>query len=392
MSPLIACITVPAFWVAVAERQPLISSQAPIVVMSQLNSRGVVIDACPRAVAQGVRRGMSGSDVLACLPRVQFARPDHLIANDLAIAIEQELCQWSDHVERHALGCWFVSLVALGEACHAANAVISNLRRTLDSSPGVETVIGAGTHATIAFVAARLATQHRSQSCIVVYPGTEKAFLAPLPVQILPDVGDKTRRALHHLGIQTIGQLVDVPESVLANALGARGCKLYRMARGLPVPRDVSYQHVLRQQWTWTPDPCRDIQQVQAITYRLTERLGRQLRQQGDAAGRISVDLTWSDGATKHISTPLVPRCDLDSELCDHSHDALMEIISSRRLAVQGIEVAIRDFGPRQASLLSETDRPRHLQHAVDTIRTRHGTGAIVTGNLLALMQRRESA
>ena len=67
---------------------------------------------------------------------------------------------------------------------------------------------------------------------VVVPPGTEAAFLAPLPVRRLWGVGPKLEEQLARLGVATIGDLAALDPARLERRLGTHGHDLQRLARG----------------------------------------------------------------------------------------------------------------------------------------------------------------
>ena len=67
---------------------------------------------------------------------------------------------------------------------------------------------------------------------VVVPPGTEAAFLAPLPVRRLWGVGPKMEETLAKLGVVTIGDLAALDPGRLERRLGTHGHDLLRLARG----------------------------------------------------------------------------------------------------------------------------------------------------------------
>lgn len=80
----------------------------------------------------------------------------------------------------------------------------------------------------VAGVAAPLATA----GPLVVPPGQEKQFLAPLPVELLP-VSPQALSWLRRLGLRRLGQVAALPENALAGQLGAEGVTAYRLASGI---------------------------------------------------------------------------------------------------------------------------------------------------------------
>src|SRR6202035_3667468 len=74
--------------------------------------------------------------------------------------------------------------------------------------------------------------QAKPRGLVWVAPGSEARFLAPLPVRNIPGVGEVTERALRALGLETVGQLADMPLEKLEKIFGQWGTALYRKARG----------------------------------------------------------------------------------------------------------------------------------------------------------------
>ena len=67
----------------------------------------------------------------------------------------------------------------------------------------------------------------------MVLPGTESAFLAPLPIDALWGVGPKMAAKLRGLGIETLGQLAEYSLTDLVRLYGKWGLDLSQRAKGL---------------------------------------------------------------------------------------------------------------------------------------------------------------
>jgi len=81
----------------------------------------------------------------------------------------------------------------------------------------------------------------------VVPPARVEQFLTPLPVNRVPGVGKVMEARLAALGVQTVGQLRELPLEQLEALFGSFGHSLYRRARGIderPVAPDQPVQSV----------------------------------------------------------------------------------------------------------------------------------------------------
>ena len=53
--------------------------------------------------------------------------------------------------------------------------------------------------------------------------GEEKEFLAPLPIEKMPMVGNKTIELVRRMGVDTIGVLSQIPIEMMTDLLGKNG-------------------------------------------------------------------------------------------------------------------------------------------------------------------------
>lgn len=68
---------------------------------------------------------------------------------------------------------------------------------------------------------------------IKIDPGTEKDFLAPMPVEKIPMVGKETSLHLHKMGIFTIAQLAQASRDTLRTFFGKHGQLLWERSQGI---------------------------------------------------------------------------------------------------------------------------------------------------------------
>lgn len=387
MSQLTTCIRIPHFLAHVALRAQPPGFSGPLVVGTSTAGRGIVVATCPQASAHGIAVGMMVSEACARCPRLQVAVADAIAAERAVTDVEHTVLQYSNAVRSTSVATWMVELVALGERCRQADVITRQLQADLMRRTRLPCVIGAGANSLVATVAADLAAGTRAQRCVVL-PGSEAAFLAPLPTRMLPGVGPHTEQTLTRLGIQTIGQLARVADGPLRAQLGTRGQTLRLRAQGLDAGTERSMCSSIRQRWT-AANPCVDEHLLHAEVRVLIERIGRRVRAWQKAVGSLTVQLFWVDGRVLHHAERVAPRCDLDTELAAIAHPLLVQLIRQRQTAVTSIEVGATDLGPVQRDLFApEDERLRRLQEAVDAVKRRYGTGAILVGSLIGKLQK----
>ncbi|GBE18934.1 DNA polymerase IV [archaeon BMS3Abin16] len=91
--------------------------------------------------------------------------------------------------------------------------------------------MGVGPNKLIAKMASPL---DKPDGLTVIRPGDVEAFLTPLDVTGLWGVGDKTKKALNDLGVETVGELSGVELPRLIELFGrSKGVWLYNSARGV---------------------------------------------------------------------------------------------------------------------------------------------------------------
>jgi DNA polymerase-4 len=228
---------------------------------------------------------------------------------------------------------------------------------------------------------AKIATEvGKPNGLIVVPPGSERDFLAPLPVEMLWGVGPKTRERLAPQGIYRIGDLAALPDTQLRQILGDHGPVLAARARGQddrPVveerePRSMSAERTFAQDIS-------DRTELSRTLMRLSERVGYRLRKSDLMGKTVRLKLRWPDFRTLTRQKRLKQPTDQDREIFQTALE-LFERVWREKRPVRLLGVGVSELGPpvRQLSLWdSSWDQDERLLKALDDIRNRYGTGAV---------------
>ncbi len=119
---------------------------------------------------------------------------------------------------------------------------IHELYNALRGMYGAHIRFGAGSQKTTA----RAAALYRPvPHCTIVTANNTDAFLAELPIRLLPGLGERTTRFLEAHGIRTFTAFRRVPTATLKEWFGVSGLILQQFARGLDPravePRSMAY-------------------------------------------------------------------------------------------------------------------------------------------------------
>jgi len=164
------------------------------------------------------------------------------------------------------------------------------VKQSIFDATGLRCTVALATGKTVAKIAA---DSHKPDGLVTIDPGTEQAFLAPLPIRALPGIGPKTAARLEPLGLRTIGGLLDTRwEGVLRGLFGSRLLEVRELARGIdrePVCADRESKS-LSHETTFEHDTD-DRAFIEQTLRGFLRKLAHELRQEGLAASCCTVKL-----------------------------------------------------------------------------------------------------
>ncbi|REK05392.1 MAG: DNA polymerase Y family protein [Acidobacteria bacterium] len=295
----IACATVPLFPLAARLRcEPDLRREA-VAVFEGNGSHARVIAATRLARQAGVRPGMTLQQARARLPKL-LARARDPQSEQIAREVLLEVCErFTPRLEIGDLGegaarddGGTVYLDIQGLERHYRHAerdpeleLAHELMRQLDAA-GLPVRVGVASSKLAARVAAGLPNAPH-----LVPPGEEASFLAPLPLhRLCPET--EVAETLSRWGIESIGDLAELPRDEVASRLGDLGQRLHLTARGIdPRPLVVreppqSLREGMTLEW-----PVVQLEPFLFIARTALERLCERLAQRGLGCRRLEISL-----------------------------------------------------------------------------------------------------
>lgn len=339
-----------AFYAAVAQRDDPALRGKPIAVAGR-SRRSVVLTASYEARPFGVRSALPLYKALAACPQLIVVPPDFAKYQAASHAVFAIFADGAEAVEGLSLDEAFVAIPA-GDVA-AAVAWAQRVRARVRDEVGL--TISAGV------AAGKMVAKIASDACKpdglgVVEPGTEAAFLAPLPVARLWGIGPKTQIRLTAEGIATIGDVAALDDARAFALFGRWGAQLRALASGVDDRRvDGSRERKsISTEETFEFD-LRDDARVIAVLRRQADELAADLQRRDLRAATIGIKIKRSDFTIVARQTSV----DVATSAADDIYAAALHCwqrsgISGRPIRLLGTRVAALSEGAaRELSLFS---------------------------------------
>jgi DNA polymerase-4 len=350
-TPILAHLDLDAFFAAVEELENPELRDKPLVVGGDPRGRGVVSTANYVARTFGIRSAMSCAEALRRCPNAVFVTPRHALYRQYSRAVWDTVGEIVPRLERTGLDEGYLDLAGVATDFTRARAVATAVQTSVRATTSLSCSLGLSTSK----VVCKIASDRRKPAGItVVPPGREAAFLAPLPVRLLPGVGPRSEERLTRAGVATIGALASLPDAELRAVLpGSLGPLLRDRAQGIDhrglelegEPVSVSAED------TFASDVS-DRGELHAEIRRLAELVSDRLRRSNLSGRTVTAKLRYADFSIRTRSTTLGAAVDDAVLIGDVACGLLDRGLRDRPGALRLVGVGVSGLSPyRQLSL-----------------------------------------
>lgn len=360
----------------------------PVIVGGSSN-RGVVSAASYEAREYGIHSAMPIVAARRLCPQgvflpVRMARYQG-ISNQIMAIFER----FTPLVEPISLDEAFLDVTASQALLGDGETIAKEIKRLVKKETGLTVSAGVAPSKLLAKIASDL---RKPDGLTVVAPGSEKEFLAPLPIGRLWGVGKATRKSLELMGAKTVGDLARLPLHVLTARFGmSHGEHLHTVAQGLD-ERKVEPEQEARSignEETFAADLL-DKCSIERELLGLSTRVARRLRRHELSGRTITLKVKYHD--FKQITRSVT----LQSTTCDEGeiYAAIKTLLAKteagrvpvRLLGVSASGLAAGETG-QQLSLFDtarkNSRKKAGLHAAVDRITGKYGHQAIKPATLV---------
>ena len=143
--------------------------------------------------------------------------------------IQEIFARFSPRVEMVSIDEGYLDLTGCERLLGPAFQAAATLHETVGREAGLACSIGISTSRLVSKVAS---DQAKPNGLLWVPPGSEAAFLAPLPVRKIPGIGKVAEQRLAQRGLRTVADVVAAGGELLEQVLGVNGASLFHKAQG----------------------------------------------------------------------------------------------------------------------------------------------------------------
>jgi DNA polymerase-4 len=370
-----------AFFAAVEQRDRPELRGLPVIVGGDPRGRGVVSAASYEARRFGVHSAMSLQEAVRRCPDGVFLPVDGRRYQQASRDVMAVLRRFTPQVEPISIDEAFLDVTGSRRLFGSGEEIARLIKGAVRAEVGLTISVGVATTKLVAKIASDL---RKPDGLVVVQPGDEAGFLAPLPISRLWGVGEKTAVALADYGVRTIGDLAALAPDVVMRRFGKHGGSLVDRARGMdadPVhlgdpAKSVGHEH------TFDTD-TRDPEVIERTLLGMADGVAGRLRSAGVRASTVAVKIRDSSFRTITRQRTLPEPTDMTEPIFHAALELARPEVRGIRVRLLGVTAS--NLGEREQLGLFPADDPRHRAaiEAADALRRRYGEGAVTRGRLV---------
>jgi DNA polymerase IV len=372
-----------AFFVSVEElHDPSLKGKA-VVVGGQRDERGVVSAASYEARKFGVHSAMPLRTAAKMCPHAIFVDGHPERYRECSEKVYKVLGTFTPQVEMASIDEAYLDMTRTERLHGPPLRAAHSLHQRMKAQTGLNCSVGIGTSRLIAKVSS---AQAKPNGVLWIVPGQEAKFLAPLDVREIPGVGKVMETHLRALGIEKVADLAKLEDGELEDRFGKWGLALAGKARGEDAggwfdsevgenieAKSISHEH------TYNEDTA-DHAQLEATLMRLSEMVGRRLRESNFHARTIQLKLRYKDFTTITRAHTLASPTQLDTEIFDQIRTLFRRNWKKgMQVRLLGVHASSFTTSADQINLLEGTlqQRWKNALAAADRLRDRFGESSV---------------
>ena len=233
MLKIVMHVDMDAFYASVEQRDNPNLRGRPVVIGADPKDgkgRGVVVACSYEARKYGVHSAQPISQAYKRCPGAIYVRPNFELYGKVSDQAMSILRQFSEKLEQVSIDEAFLDVTEKAGSFDEATSLAATIKQEIKKQLQLTCSIGIASNKSVA----KIASDFRKPGGItVVLPIGAKEFLAPLPVNRISGIGEKSHETLTRMGINTIGDLASTDPGRVREVFGKYGTRLWQIANGM---------------------------------------------------------------------------------------------------------------------------------------------------------------
>lgn len=344
------------------------------ILVGGTSGRGVVAACSYETRAFGVYSGMPMKMARMLCPEATVIHGNSSVYSKYSNQITEIVKEKSPIYEKSSIDEFYIDATGM-DKFFGTYKWAQELRTTIIKESGLPISFGLSTNKTVAKIGTG---EIKPNNHIKIPKGSEKPFLAPLPVKKIPMVGDQTHKKLLELGIKYVKTIQEMPIELMDKVMGKNGTILWKKAQGIdnsPV-KPYNERKSISSSLTLEHDTI-DVHKLKGIILAMAEKLAFALRNGNKLTSCVTVTIRYSDFDTR-TRQKRIPYTSLDHTLIQTVME-LFDQLYNRRVLVRlvGVRYSHLVSGTYQMRLFEDTGEMIKLYQAMDRMRNRFGQNAV---------------
>jgi len=348
--------------------------------------RGIISSASYEARACGVYTPMPTARAVRVCPDLVLIRHTPGLYGEVSRRMF-DICEGlTPAVQRNSIDEGYLDLGPCGfSGLESVGRAVRDLQRRIWDELRIPVSMGIAANKLLAQIASKL---KKPRGFVVVAPGDEAAFLAPLPVGRLPGIGAKTEAALARVGLRLVGDLFSRSERELSAVFGRGWRGVLDRARGLdesPVETGGEDAKSYSKQETFARD-LDDFPSIERVAKRMLDELMPKVRADRVKVRTITVTVRYPDFGHGSRGRSLDAAADIEAPFYPLVGPLLRAAWDRpRALRLVGVRLSGVDGGPAQLEMFAQgDDRRRALAGVLDRLNRGGREPVVMHGHQLA--------
>jgi len=344
------------------------------ILLGGTGDRGVVASCSYEARTYGIHSGMSMKMARELCPHGIVIRGEAGVYSKHSKIVTEIIREEVPLMEKASIDEFYLDLTGMDKffGCYK---LASHLRQRIIKETGLPISFGMSKNKTVSKIATGEAKPNNQ---IHIDFGNEKSFLAPLSINKIPMIGNKTSFMLNRMGVRKIKTVQEMPLELMEKAFGKNGQSIWYKASGVDNNPVIPYHEKksISTERTFEKDTI-DIFKLRCMIMAMVEQLAYELRRAGKVTSCISLKVRYADFQT-FSKQKKIPYTSCDHTLIDLAR-GIFDQLYNRRIRVRLIGVRLSDLagGGHQIDLFNDSSKVLKLYQAMDHIKNRYGANAV---------------